>query len=237
MKRSAVAGIAAGAMLATVAVSGISVAVNDVAQQVTEITSGQQGAAPAGSGMTGPYGSMRSVHVSDEADYLAHMVANQHEAVAAARHLQRSDRPQMRALGASIAETQSAETATMKAWLGKWYPGRSGAEAGYQPMMRELSRLSGDALDEAFLRDMIGQHMAAVMMSQQLLSFGRAQHGEVAAFAAKMRDRRHAEILQMQRYLADWFRGTQCGTWGRPPGSSPAPSPGRQSREPGTTGR
>ncbi|MEV1174473.1 DUF305 domain-containing protein [Nonomuraea sp. NPDC049784] len=237
MKRSRVAGIAASAVLATVAVTGISVAVNDMAQQVTEITSGQQGAAPAGWSMTGPYGSTRSVNVSDEADYLTRMVAYHQEAVAAARHLQRSDRPQMRALGASIAKTQSAEAATMKAWLGKWYPGRYGAETGYQTMMRELSRLSGDALDEAFLRDMIGHHMVAVMMSQQLLSPGRAQHGEVAAFAAKVRDDRHAEISQMQRYLADWFGGWSMPCGGRSAGSSPAPSQGTRSRGPGTTGR
>ncbi|MFF4620500.1 DUF305 domain-containing protein [Nonomuraea jabiensis] len=79
-------------------------------------------------------------------------------------------------------------------------------------MMRDLSKLSGDALDQTFLQDMIPHHMAAVMMSQQLLASGQAEHPEVADFAAKVRDTQHAEMLQMRRYLADWF-----GEWGMPP--------------------
>jgi uncharacterized protein (DUF305 family) len=40
---------------------------------------------------------MRAGRLSDEADYLARMVAHHREAVAAAEQLQRSARPQMRA--------------------------------------------------------------------------------------------------------------------------------------------
>ena len=49
--------------------------------------------------------------------------------------------------------------------------------------MRDLSGLSGDALDEAFLIDMIPHHMVAVMMSQRLLMHGDAEHDEVDALA------------------------------------------------------
>ncbi|MFB9631792.1 DUF305 domain-containing protein [Nonomuraea helvata] len=207
MKRSTVARIAAGSALATVAVTGATVAATDVVQQVTQITSGQQGAAPVERGMTAPYRPMRDANVSDEADYLARMMANHHEAVAAARQLQRSDRPRMRALGASITKTQSAELGTLKAWLDQWYPGRSGTETGYPPMIRDLSRLSGDALDEAFLCDMTDHQMAGVVMSQQLLTSGRARHQEVAAFAVRARDAQRAEVFRMQRDLADRFGG------------------------------
>ncbi|HUR07018.1 MAG TPA: DUF305 domain-containing protein [Nonomuraea sp.] len=68
-----------------------------------------------------------------------------------------------------------------------------------------MTALSGDALDEAFLQDMIAHHMAAVMMSQRLLMHGRIQHQEIAGFARTVRDDQHAEMFQMQRYLADWF--------------------------------
>lgn len=128
----------------------------------------------------------------------------------------------MRTLGASIVATQTAEITTMQAWLSTWYPGRSTAD-GYQPMMRDLSPLSGDALDEAFLRDMIPHHMVAVMMSQQLLMHGPIEHQDVTGFARTVRDAQHAEIFQMQRYLADWFGGGWSmpnGCWNGPGGSS-----------------
>ncbi|MET9250630.1 DUF305 domain-containing protein [Nonomuraea sp. NPDC003709] len=204
MKRSAVAGIAAGSALAAVAVTGLAATATGIAQQaIVE----QRNATPTERSLTGAYGSTRSMNVTDEAGYLARMVAHDQEAVTAARQLRRSDRPQMRALGASIIARRSADIATMRAWLDKWYPGRSGTVTGYQPMIRDLSELSGDALDNAFLLDMIPHHMAAVSMSQQLLMSGRATHTETTGFAVRMRDTRHAEMFQMQRYLAHWFKG------------------------------
>lgn len=214
-------------VLAVTAVAGIAVAATGDTPP-HHAPAWQQSGSPTDRGMMGPMGPMGpmgrmgrmgGVNVSDEAGYLTHMVAHHEEAVQAARQLQRSGRAQMRTLGASIVTTQSAEIATMKAWLATWYPGRSPA-TGYQPMMRDLSKLSGDALDETFLRDMIGHHMMAVTMSQQLVMHGRVQHAEVTAFAAKVRDAQHAEMFQMQQYLADWFGGwgMPCPMWGRPSG-------------------
>ena len=52
---------------------------------------------------------------------------------------------------------------------------------------------------------MVGHHMAAVMMSQQLLVRGVADHDEVEQLARTIRDEQHAEIFQMQQWLGDWF--------------------------------
>ena len=52
---------------------------------------------------------------------------------------------------------------------------------------------------------MIRHHMAAVMMSQQLLTRGLADHDHVNELARTIRDEQRAEILRMQRWLADWF--------------------------------
>ena len=152
---------------------------------------------------TGSAGMMgRSTDVG-EADYLAEMVAHHREAVAAARELARSDRAEMRAFGESIVATQSAQIEQMVIWLGDWYPDQDAA-VDYQPMMRDLTGLSGDDLDRVFLQDMVGHHMAAVMMSQQFLSRG-ADHEEVADLARSIRDDQHTEIVRMRRWLLRWF--------------------------------
>jgi uncharacterized protein (DUF305 family) len=132
------------------------------------------------------------------------MVAHHQEAVAAAKQLQRSDRPQMRQFGESVVATQSAQIDQMKRWLADWYPGRS-THAEYHPMMRDLTGLSGDRLDRVFLQDMIWHHMAAVMMSQQVLSRGLAQHSEVNTLARSIRDAQHAEIFRMSHWLDRWY--------------------------------
>jgi uncharacterized protein (DUF305 family) len=139
-----------------------------------------------------------------EFSYLAHMVAHHQEAVDASRQLARSERPQMRAFGRKIVTTQSAQIDQMNAWLAAWYPRRE-TEVDYQPMMRDLTGLSGDQLDRSFLEDMLGHHMAAVMMSERLLAHGSVEHPQVEALAQTIRDDQHAEIFQMQRWLTAWY--------------------------------
>lgn len=152
---------------------------------------------------------------ADEPDYLVEMVAHHEEAVEAAHELARSDRPAMQAFGDSIVKTQSAQIDQMLAWLDEWYPEQD-TDADYQPMMRDLTDLSGDRLDQAFLEDMVGHHMMAVMMSQHLLSQG-TEHDEVADLARSIRDDQHDEIIQMQRWLSQWFDLDWPGT-GHGPG-------------------
>jgi uncharacterized protein (DUF305 family) len=71
--------------------------------------------------MMGPM-MMGSVAAASEPEYLADMVDHHREAVAAAGELARSDRPEMRAFGESIVQTQSAQIEQMTAWLADWYP-------------------------------------------------------------------------------------------------------------------
>ncbi len=162
-------------------------------------------------------GWMHGAVAGTEFAYLTHMVAHHREAVEAAGELERSDRPQMRAFGRTIVATQTAQIIQMKGWLADWYPGRS-TEVTYRPMMRDLSKLTGNRLDRAFLADMVGHHMTAVMMSQQLLARGVARHDQVNDLAGAIRDEQHAEIFQMRDWLADWF-GTGRSSDGWPMGT------------------
>ena len=152
--------------------------------------------------------------VASEYAYVTEMVAHHLEAVAAARQLERSPRAEMREFGAAIVASQSAQIDQMEQWLSDWFPSRSG-QADYQPMMRDLTGLSGDQLDRVFLEDMVGHHMGAVMMSQRLLMSGVANHEQVEVLAQTIRDDQHAEIFQMQQWLGEWFgRGWRQGMHG-----------------------
>jgi len=175
--------------------------------------SAPRGWSDLGPGMRGSMRNWMSAAATTEFDYLAEMVAHHSEAVAAAEELRRSERPQLRAFADSVIETQSAEIEQMNRWLAQWYPGRS-TEMDYRPMMRNLSGLSGESLDRAFLTDMIGHHMMAVMMSQMLLARGVADHQQVNELARSIRDEQHSEILQMREWLADWFGGAFTGGTG-----------------------
>ena len=159
-----------------------------------------------GPGMMGP-GMMDAmqVNIESELDFLIHMIPHHQEAVETAVYLRdNTERPEMKKFAEDIIDTQSAEIAQMKDWLETWYPDELHS-VDYQPMMRNLENLEGDALERAFLEDMIPHHMAAVMMSQQLLTRGLAEHQQVAVLARNIRDSQRDEIHMMRRWLVSWY--------------------------------
>lgn len=204
MNAKRVAGAVGGALVLTVTLTGGAV---DAPDGTWGGCRGLGQTAMTMGGMTAQSMAMRgmpSMAVGSEAEYLAEMIPHHQEAVAAARELARSDRPEMRRLGRSIVRAQTAEIAQMKDWLHAWYPGTEPVD-DYVPMMRDLSGLEGDALDHAFLQDMTMHHMMAVMMSQQLLGRDLATHDAVEDFAAQVREDQRAEIVMMRAWLRDWF--------------------------------
>lgn len=159
------------------------------------------------------FGAMRmpGVPIESEFDYLTEMIPHHEEAIATATLLQQgTQRPEMRSFARSIIETQAAEVQQMKRFLAARYPGRD-TDADYAPMMRDLTGLRADALDRAFLEDMIPHHMMAVMMSQRLLMAGLAGNDEIIPFARNIKDVQHNEIRMMAGWLKAWFGAAPQG--------------------------
>jgi uncharacterized protein (DUF305 family) len=140
-----------------------------------------------------------------EVDYMVRMIPHHQEAVDSARVLlERTERTEMESFARDIISTQSREIEQMRSLLSKWYPDRD-PDVEYEEMMRDYTRLSGDRLDLAFLQDMIPHHVAAVMMSEQLLSGVEIEHAELAELAAGIRAAQTAEIRQMSLWMNEWF--------------------------------
>ena len=147
---------------------------------------------------------MSGISISNEYEFLIQMIPHHEEAVRAAKTLRaNTQREEMRQFAEGIIQTQSDEIEKMRLWLIEWYPDKD-HETEYQPMMRNLDDLMGDAVDAAFIEDMIPHHMTAVMMSQQLLVRGLAEREEVADLARKIRDNQRAEIHLMMRWITAW---------------------------------
>lgn len=154
-------------------------------------------------------GMMREVRamadVNSEFEYMVRMIPHHQEAVDSARTLrERTDRPEMRQFAEAIIAAQNREIEQMQSWLDAWYSDRD-RDVAYEAMMRDYSRMSGDELDLAFLQDMIPHHMAAVMMSEQLLSQVDVDHSELETLAGNIRTTQTQEIRQMTRWMDEWF--------------------------------
>jgi len=156
-----------------------------------------------GPGMMSPGGRPRQMgaFVNSEYDFLVHMIPHHEEAVITARILkENTTNEEMKNFAEDIIRTQSEEIELMTIWLEAWYPEEE-HDIDYQPMMRDLENLEGEDLDRAFLEDMIPHHMEAVMMSQQLLVRGLAEHEEVASLARNIRNTQRNEIHMMRNWL------------------------------------
>lgn len=83
---------------------------------------------------------------------------------------------------------------------------RSSATAQQSPMPmvgQDLSTLSGDAFDQAFLRQMIMHHAMAVMMAEPVVQ--GAVHPELAGVATAIITAQTNEIAEMRGWLQDWY--------------------------------
>lgn len=160
------------------------------------------GIGPMGRGMMNQMHAMADVE--SEYEFLASMIPHHEEAVETATILRdNTNRREMREFAESIIRVQTREIEQMEAWLARWYPDRP-SRAEYEPMMGEYEDLTGDRLDVAFLQDMIPHHMAAVMMSQQLIVSDLAEHDDVEDLARTIRDAQMEEIRRMSLWLREW---------------------------------
>jgi uncharacterized protein (DUF305 family) len=160
-----------------------------------ESMSGMQGM----QGMSGMDHSM--MMVSSEREFVAGMIPHHQEAVdTAIEVLERGGSTEdIRTLASDIIAAQETEIAMLKEWHLAWYGEAYGETDSYQPMMRDLSQLSGAELDKRFLEDMIPHHIGAIMMAQSVRPY--IEHQEITGMADAIMTTQSAEIELMQDLL------------------------------------
>jgi len=129
------------------------------------------------------------------------MIPHHQEAVDTAKEvLERGgSTPEIRTLAEDIIAAQETEIAMLKQWHLDWYGEEYKVDGSYQPMMRDLSQLSGVGLDKRFLEDMIPHHMGAIMMAQSVRP--HIEHQEITDMADAIMETQTAEIELMRNLL------------------------------------
>jgi len=139
--------------------------------------------------------------VSSEREFVTEMIPHHQEAVDTANEvLERGgSNEQVVILANEIIAAQETEIALLKQWHEEWYGEEYVADGSYQPMMRDLSQLSGADLDRRFLEDMIPHHMGAMMMAQSVRP--HIEHQEIADLADAIMETQSVEINLMRDLL------------------------------------
>ncbi len=133
---------------------------------------------------------------------------------------QKSKRPEIRKLAASIIQAQNKELNQMKQWRQAWYPKASTKPVAYNSQMGHSMPMSQDQMkgmmmsmnlgsaddqfDLRFLNAMIPHHEGAVVMAQDALS--KSKRPEIKKLAAEIIASQKTEIKQMQQWKQAWYK-------------------------------
>lgn len=142
--------------------------------------------------------------VKSEREFLEGMIPHHQEAVDTAKEViaRGGSTPAIKKLTQDIVVAQEKEIAMMKTWYQDWYGTAYVANPdNYKPMMRDLSKLSGAALDKVFLEDMIMHHQGAVMMAQSVQPY--VAHKQITDLTQAIVETQTAEILLMERIISE----------------------------------
>jgi len=149
-------------------------------------------------------GGMHNMHgmgsITTERAFIEEMIPHHQEAVDTAKQVvARGSNAETKTLAESIITAQEKEIADMKSWYKAWYGVEYADKNTYRPMMRDLTKLSGTELDQAFLEDMIMHHMGALMMAQGITSY--IEHQEIKDLTAAIDRTQSSEIATMRSIL------------------------------------
>jgi uncharacterized protein (DUF305 family) len=142
--------------------------------------------------------------VKSEREFLEGMIPHHQEAVDTAKEVlaRGGSTPEIKKLAEDIIVAQEKEIVMMKDWYQAWYGETYVADpADYIPMMRDLSILSGAALDKVFLEDMVMHHMGAIMMAQSVQPY--IENKEITDLTKAIMETQTAEIELMKRLSAE----------------------------------
>lgn len=153
----------------------------------------------AGMGMMGGGMGHGMMMVATEKEFLTEMIPHHEEAVTTAKEVlaRGATTPEIKTLVEGIITAQEKEIADMKTWYQAWYGTPYTPSGKYEPMMRDLTKLSGVELDKGFLEDMIMHHMGAIMMAHSVQ--GVTEHKEVETLSKAIIESQSKEIQQMRQ--------------------------------------
>lgn len=138
---------------------------------------------------------------STEESFIVGMIPHHQEAVNAAKVIvAKTQNSELKKIAQAIIDAQNKEIGELKGWLKTWYPA-STLNPQYMPMMRDLTKLSGHDLDDAFMEDMIKHHEGAIHMAEDVLEI--SQRAEIVTTAKNIISSQESEIATFKKMLAD----------------------------------
>ena len=140
-----------------------------------------------------------------DAQFIDGMIVHHQGAIVMAKQaLERSSRPEIKALAQNIVTAQESEIARMREWRRGWFPDVPETQ-GTGMEMGPMEVPEGDGpFDLRFIDAMIPHHEGAIAMAKEAQQ--KAAKTEIKQLAEEIIQAQMAEIAQMQQWRAAWFQ-------------------------------
>lgn len=139
--------------------------------------------------------------VTWEEEFIVRMIPHHQEAVDTSMIIvAKTENKQLKAIAQGIIDAQKKEITQLNGWLKSWYP-TSTMKGEHSAMMRDLTKLSGHVLDDAYMEDMVKHHEWAIDMAQEVLEV--SQKPEIVQLAKNIISSQKTEIETFQKMLND----------------------------------
>ena len=141
--------------------------------------------------------------------FIEQMIPHHQDAVDMAElALTKAEHDELKALAASIKESQSREINDMASWYKSWYgtevPESATFEMGMMDDMTDMGALEiAEDFDKAFIEQMIPHHQMAIMMVSMLLN--RTERSEMKKLAQDILRTQTEEINKMSTWYSQWY--------------------------------
>lgn len=138
--------------------------------------------------------------VKTDADFLLAMIPHHQEAVDTSAYVMtRTERTELAQFTESMVDVQAQEIHQMKQWYQDWSGQTYVDDRQYTPMMGDLSKLQGNALDQTYMQDMISHHQGAIEMAKQIQSI--TKRPELKRMAKAIIATQSQEVRQLESWL------------------------------------
>jgi uncharacterized protein (DUF305 family) len=152
---------------------------------------------------------LHNIEITDEKVFIREMIPHHQEAIDTSKIvLAQTQDPELKKFTQDVIAAQAKEVAQMKGWLKSWFNEEYVTNSNYMPMMGDLSKFEGKALDKMYVEGMIRHHQGAIDMAQKVLTLN--PRPEIKKMADDIISVQQTEVNTLQQWLNTKYQGVEA---------------------------
>jgi len=152
---------------------------------------------------------VHSIDITDEKVFIQEMIPHHQEAIDTSKVVfAQTQDPELKKFTQDVMDAQTNEVTQMKGWLKNWFNEAYVTNSNYMPMMGNLSKFEGKALDKMYVEGMIRHHQGAIDMAQKVLTLN--PRTEIKKMADDIISVQQTEVNTLQQWLDTKYQGVEA---------------------------